>query len=155
MITKKLFSALLSVSVLTCYFSYPDIHEKFNISAADTASVLTGECGSSVTYTLDSEGKLTISGKGAVSDFAEGKSPFSDNDKIKTVVIENGVTQIGNYPFSSCPGISSVELPGSLNGIGEFAFENCTSLTSLTIPDSVTSIGQYAFSGTARISSYT
>ncbi len=149
MITKKLFSALLSVSVLTCYFSYPDIHEKFTISAADTASVLTGECGSSVTYTLDSKGKLTISGKGAISDFAEGKSPFSDNDKIKTVVIENGVTQIGNYSFSSCPGISSVELPGSLNGIGEFAFENCTSLTSLTIPDSVTSIGQYAFSGTA------
>ena len=108
----------------------------------------TGKLGDNVTWTLDSEGNLTISGTGAVSDHAEGDNPFANNDQIKNVIIEEGITHLGNYVFSSCHYIQSVELPESLISIGEYVFENCTALTNISIPDSVTSIGQYAFSGT-------
>lgn len=149
--SKRIFAALLSAFVLTCSFSDNSILEKSNIFAvgSESAAVLTGKCGDSASYSLDDAGNLTISGSGPMSDYAEGESPFADNDKIRNVIIESGITHIGNHTFSSCSGIKSVELPGSLNSIGEFVFENCTSLSGISIPDSVTSIGQYAFSGTA------
>lgn len=151
MITKRLLSAILSTIFFTCSVSNFNNFEKNESLAVESEeiSVNTGTCGNSATYSIDDEGILTISGNGAISDYAAGENPFANNDQIKKVVIEEGITHIGNYAFSSCYYIQSIELPEALTGIGEFAFENCTSLTSISIPDSVTSIGQYAFSGTA------
>ena len=64
---------------------------------------------------------------------------------IKKVVIEDGVTRIGNYAFWSCSGITIVTIPNSVTRIGDHAFEDCSSLTSITIPNSVTNIGDHAF----------
>ncbi len=65
--------------------------------------------------------------------------------KCKEVVLEDGVTSIGNYAFYDCSGLTSITIPDSVTSIGSCAFQNCTGLTSITIPDSVTSIGTYAF----------
>ena len=151
MISKRIFSTILSALVVTCSISNYNTYEKTRTLAAEAedTSVNTGTCGDSATYSLDDAGNLTISGNGAISDYVAGENPFANSAPIKKVIIEEGITHIGNYAFSSCHDIQSIELPESLTGIGEYVFENCTSLTSIIIPDSVTSIGQYAFSGTA------
>lgn len=151
MINKKVLSALLSVFIAAgCCSDLASINRPLASAASSAASAaITGKCGDKVSFQLDDEGVLTISGNGPMSDYTEGESPFAGNDKIKKVILENGVTHIGNHSFSSCHSLLSAALPDSLTSIGEFVFDNCSSLNELTIPDSVTSIGQFAFSGTA------
>jgi hypothetical protein len=139
--------ALTVANGITAPFAAEMPYHSFAANDEDTNDI--GKLGDNVTWTLDSEGTLTISGKGAISDYTDGDAPFANNEQIKNVIIDEGITHIGNYVFSSCHNIQSIELPKSLTGIGEYVFENCSSLTNIDIPDSVTSIGQYAFSGTA------
>ena len=70
---------------------------------------------------------------------------YSQRNKIKKVVIENDVTNIGDYAFCKCSNLTSITIPNSVTSIGESAFLWCSSLTSITIPNSVTSIGKDAF----------
>ena len=79
----------------------------------------------------------------------------SQRDKIKTLVIKDGVTSIGKYAFFWCSGLTSITIPNSVTSIGEHAFANCSGLTSITIPNSVTSIGNGAFSGCSGLTSIT
>lgn len=91
---------------------------------------------------------LTVGGTGAMPDFADfDHQPWKDvREKIKTVVIEAGVTSIGNEAFTGCEALTSVTLPGSgLETIGEKAFMSCEKLSSITIPKSVTTIKEQAF----------
>lgn len=92
---------------------------------------------------------LTVGGTGAMPDFADfNDQPWKDlrEKKIKTVVIEAGVTSIGNRAFTGCDVLTSVTLPGSgLETIGEKAFMGCEKLSSITIPKSVTTIKEQAF----------
>lgn len=91
---------------------------------------------------------LTVGGTGAMPDFADfNDQPWKDvREKIKTVVIEAGVTSIGNKAFTGCEVLTSVTLPGSgLETIGEKAFMGCEKLSSITIPKSVTTIKEQAF----------
>ena len=70
---------------------------------------------------------------------------YSQTNKIKKVIIENGVTKIGNCAFNYCTTLTSITIPNSVTSIGESAFASCRNLTSITIPNSVTSIGDGAF----------
>lgn len=65
---------------------------------------------------------------------------------IKSIVVGEGVTTIGNSAFEGCSKVTSVSLPKTLTRIGGYAFDHCSSLKELSIPDGVTSIGGYAFS---------
>ena len=104
-----------------------------------TSIVDSGTCGSNSTWTLDNEGKLTISGTGAVNG-------FQNNSSIKTVVIEEGITGIGNEAFYCSDQITSVTMPSSLTSIGYGAFQACTSLTNITTPQNgLITIGGNAF----------
>ena len=76
-------------------------------------------------------------------------------EKIKNVIIEDGVTNIGNYAFHFCQDLISVTIPDSVTSIGTSAFCQCKSLTSITIPDSVTNIGEAAFEGCKKLISVT
>lgn len=82
----------------------------------------TGAC----SWSLDENGVLTISGTGAIANNA-----FVDNNNIKLVVIEEGVTSIGNYAFASCSSLTSVTIPGSVTTISNYAFYYCSSLTTV------------------------
>ena len=91
---------------------------------------------------------LTVGGTGAMPDFADfDDQPWKDvREKIKTVVIEAGVTSIGNRAFTGCEVLTSVTLPESgFETIGEKAFMGCEKLLSITIPKSVTTIKERAF----------
>ncbi len=100
-----------------------------------------------LTWTLDSEGTLTISGAGEMDDalYDDTDAWRSYRDSIKTVVIESGVTTIGDYAFCHCRDLESVTIPDGVTAIGNSAFYGCTALESATIPDSVTAIGDEAF----------
>ena len=107
-----------------------------------------GNNGDNLTWILDDEGVLTISGTGAMASWNWKGSPwYANKDKIESVVIEDGVTSIGANAFDGCSGLTSITIPSSVTSIGEHAFYGCSGLTSITIPSSVTSIGAYAFSG--------
>ena len=108
-----------------------------------------GADGANVTWTLDDDDVLTISGTGAMEDYTGGNPPWGETPT--SVVIENGVTSIGSYAFSDCSGLTEVTIPNSVTSIGEYVFWGCSGLTSVTIPDSVTSIGQHAFSGCSSL----
>ena len=114
---------------------------------ADTAK--SGTCGENLTWTLDSEGTLTISGTGAMTDYDyinDSNAPwFNSRSSIKRAIIESGVTSIGDYAFYYCYRLTSVTIPDSVTTIGGYAFYDCSYLTSVTIGNSVTSIGDSAF----------
>lgn len=78
---------------------------------------------------------------------------FSQNCRIKSVVIPPTVTIIGYDCFSSCKLLTHVQIPASVTSIGDFAFCNCGALNDLHLPESITSIGRYAFSTCSRLTS--
>ena len=133
------------VSVLLCVLLLASL---LPVSAfADTTAG--GTCGDNLTWTLDSNGTLTISGTGKMWDYSyDSNAPwYSSSSSVKCVIISDGVTNIGNYAFyyCYCRSLTSVTIPDSVTSIGGHAFRNCDGLTKVTIPDSVTSIGNYAF----------
>ena len=111
-----------------------------------------------ITWNLSDDGTLTISGTDMPNyrmNAANRSHWSSQGDKIKKVVIENGVTSIGSWAFDACKGLTSVTIPNSVTSIGSHAFSSCKSLTSVTIPNSVTSIGNNAFQNCSGLTSVT
>lgn len=127
--------------------------------------------GDGLTYSFDeSTGVFTVSGNGDMYDFRDTNwlnnkmTPWSDiKAKIKTVVIEEGVTGIGDYSFYNCQNLTTVKLAstvksirgsgvtGGLNSsstVGSYgAFRDCTSLTEINFPEGLEEIGTAAFRG--------
>ena len=74
-------------------------------------------------------------------------------DEIKKIVIENGVSNIGELAFYNCSNLTNITIPNSVTRIGKYAFMGCLNLTSITIPNSVTSIGEEAFNDCSSLTS--
>lgn len=72
---------------------------------------------------------------------------YGDDDSIEVtkIVIEEGITHIGDYAFEDAIGVTSVTLPSTLESIGMHAFAFMSSLTEITIPEKVALIGEQAF----------
>lgn len=117
-----------------------------------------------IIYDIDSEEAIVWGARTVSADVTipssieiEGKSynvtsiakyAFCGNDKLKSLIIPNSVTSIGERAFYGCTGLLAVILSTSLTAIDKYTFYNCFKLKSLTIPNSVTSIGERAFYGT-------
>ena len=112
----------------------------------------TGDCGEiqgTVTWALDGDGLLTIRGKGRMKNFPytyyAPEIPW-DAASVKAVVVEDGVTSLGDYAFYQHKALESVRLPDSLTAIGRSAFNYCSALTEITLPRNLGSIkGQLLF----------
>lgn len=135
-----------------------ELTAKVDEITGDVVSV--GKCGNNINYVLYSDGKLILKGTGAMYDYTnENKSPFYDNDRIKSVVISEGITAVGEYAFQYCNNLKTAVLPTTLNAIKRNSFmphideyivhQNLYGLTEITIPPKVTEIAKFAFSGTA------
>lgn len=123
----------------------------------------TGQCGENAYYTFDADtGTLTITGTGSTYSWnnVTGETHFTNNPfykqyDIKSVVIENGITQIGSYAFYYCKYLTSVVIPDGLTSIDNYAFCGCTTLVDINIPDSVTHMGTDVFRDCMRLKSIT
>lgn len=147
----------------------PAAEELSVMTSAEADPVVSGTCGTGLTWNLSSSGVLTISGSGRMTNYGSGTAPwFPERLSIKSIVIESGVTGIGNYAFyycvnavtvsipdtvqsigydafAQCAALKSVEIPYGVKYISSSLFYNCTSLTKVTVPESVTYIESNAF----------
>ncbi len=102
-------------------------------------------------------GVLTVSKKdGATSDvmpdYGDSYAPwYSYKDQITTVVINDGLSNVGGYAFSHLHNLTSVSIPDSVKSIDRGAFVNAWNLESITIPKDVTSIGDWAFYSNGKL----
>ena len=110
---------------------------------------------SELTYEFDPiTGVLTVSGHGDIKNGWYNECGVSRSD-IKSVLIKDGVTSIGDYAFQGSKNLTSVTIPNSVTFIGKMAFWGCSELASIVIPNSVTSIGEDAFSNCFHLISIT
>ena len=151
---KRIISAFLAAVMVVCaaplsgFFGLDFDLGWLDFSTKSSAFDSSGSCGENVTYTFDEDtGLLTISGTGDMQNYSiSDSSPFKDfRYYIKTIVINNGVTSIGDYVFYYCYNLTSITIPDSVTSIGDSSFRECEKLTSIIIPDSVTDIGTSAF----------
>ena len=145
---KRLFSGVLVIVLLFC--------GSIGLIPAQAADALSGTCGVDLTWTLEN-GTLTISGTGNMQSyqaynmgyFPESVPPiapwFDARDDIRSVVIREGITSIGNGAFGYCENLQTVTLPQTLTRIGTGAFYDCRSLDNVQIPRSVTDISRCVF----------
>jgi len=122
-----------------------------------------GSCGDNVNWVLTDDYTLTISGSGKMNDYVccgqtrpwdsytNKDFIFGGGGIIRSVVIQDGVTSVGNWAFYMCNGLTAVELPNSLITIGTNAFYGCNAFTSIIIPDNVTTIKESAFHGCEKL----
>lgn len=104
--------------------------------------ISSGKCNDDLTWTLDTRGGLVISGSGELNKFSD--HPGWKN--VKTVVMEEGVEQIGSEAFYGASYITSVHLPTTMRRICDKAFMRCYRLKEINIPETVTLIEGSAFS---------
>ena len=113
---------------------------------AKAAEIAEGTCGSELTWKL-SGGVLTISGTGNMTNWTSYSSAPWDSYKesITSVMIDSGVTSVGNYAFYNCSALETVSLPEGLTSIGSNTFRGCSNLATVKLPESLQTIGSYAF----------
>ncbi len=107
-----------------------------------------GRCGDECFWSFDSEtGTLTIKGAGDMYDGEDYHDApwYAKNLTVRKVVIEDGVTSIGNYAFYNCYSLAEIEIPQSVTKIGDSAFLSCGVLSEIKLPKAVEEIGQSAF----------
>ncbi|MBR5295437.1 MAG: leucine-rich repeat domain-containing protein, partial [Clostridia bacterium] len=139
---KTLLSILLALALILP-FGYAT---SFPVFAAETRGT-TGGC----TWTLSGT-VLTISGNGAMADYIYySTAPWGK--AVTEVVIEDGVTSIGNYAFHYCTNLTSITIPDSITSIGDAAFQGCYVLSHIPLHENIRSIGAYAFADCFALSS--
>ena len=111
----------------------------------ETTTNPSGTCGENATWEFDeATGTLTISGTGEMLNAVN--QPWEDfRNDIIAVVIEDGITTIGNGAFENCSNLTNVTIPESVISMGDFAFSLCGRLIDVVIPQGVTTIRDYAF----------
>ncbi|MBQ9117346.1 MAG: leucine-rich repeat protein, partial [Clostridia bacterium] len=108
-----------------------------------------GVCGEGVTWRLYEDGRLVISGEGAIQD-----APYlgyKASTYAKKIIISDGITSIGESAFDMLRNVTEAVIPSSVRYIGDNSFYG-TALSSIDIPDGVTWIGEMAFYGTPLVS---
>ncbi len=138
---KRVLAAVLCISLLLCLWVPPA-----------SAAAVEGTCGESLTWTLDTDGTLTISGTGKMADFPAAAPWAAYKMQILSLSVAEGVTTLGNAAFSGCSRLSDVALPGSLTAIGDEAFRACHALTQISVPNNVTRLGDRAFFACSALS---
>ncbi len=130
---KKLLCLLIAVCMIAAVFP---------VTAFAAES---GSCGANLKWSY-SDGVLTITGTGAIQSYENEEQPWDEMRRsITKIVVEEGITAIGDYAFQYSLAATEVELPQSLREIGEHAFEFSYVLEALELPDGLVSIGENAF----------
>lgn len=141
---KRLLMFLTLVCLMVCALT---------ISAFARDPGVSGQIGPDVTYTVSVDGVVTISGTGETYNYSPTYNDFSPfwDSSIRTVIVEMGVTSIGDNLFNNCPNLTSVTLAPGVTYIGKMAFCCCEGLTQLKLPATITRIEKEAFYGCSNL----
>ena len=151
---KRLLSMILALSMMLTILPVNAI----------TALAANDSCGANLTYKLTQNTDdpdtytLTIGGEGAMYDYSSSYTTVPWNaqkSRITSVVIDDGVTSIGDSAFEDCSALKSVSGMKGVTSLGEWAFCKCTSLESFTIPSGVKSIPDSLFYDCSKLNSVT
>ena len=134
------------------------------VNTRAAATVASGICGDGVSWVLDYNGTMTLTGKGDMYDYQldNDENGVGDNDAIpwsgyralvKKVVIGDGITKIGNWSFKSCRNLQEIAMADSVTVIGNQAFYHCVSLSKIKWSAKTKSIGWDAFKDCTSLSS--
>ena len=119
------------------------------LAALLTAAALaeSGTCGEGLTWTLSSDGVLTVSGTGEMTNGEDyGTAPWDDiKTSIQAIVIGDGVESVGDYMFWDCGNVTSVTLGDDVRRIGKAAFLYCESLPTVQLPPNIEYVDDWAF----------
>ena len=131
-------------------YASSDWAKYFTITVPPIASGFCGDPdvngGEDVKWELSVDSVLTISGTGAMENYGQYKAPWLGDDySIVKVVVEEGVTTIGDNVFKQCVALESIAIPEGVTSIGDRAFGGCISLTSVTLPGTLDRIGDDVF----------
>ena len=140
-ILKRLISTLIAVTIVLSLFP----EGIFNITV--NAATASGTCGENLTWNLNSNGVLTISGTGDINNFSyTNYAPwYSYRSSIKSVIIGEGVTSVGDMAFYDCDSMISFNIGNRVKSLGYKSFGDCDKLATVTIPNNVKTIGREAF----------
>ena len=115
---------------------------------ANAATSDSGKCGKNLTWSLDeSNGVMTISGTGDMNNYEDERDTPWHEEYVTEIVIEEGVTTIGNNAFNSCRDLTKISIPDTVIRIGEYAFYFCDNLAEVKIHNGVNFIVECAFGG--------
>lgn len=128
-VLKRSLSFLLAITIIfgSAYVGLSEV-DFANVFAVKVKAVSSGTCGDNLTWTLDDEGTLTISGTGDMYDYYEHRGEYAPwrgvSAKIKSLVVCDGVTSIGCEAFLGCTYLTSITIPDSVKLIENRAFYN-------------------------------
>ena len=166
---KKAIALIISIVIILSSFSF--CITAFAVKTTDVPKTRIMESDTYYEYNAQTK-TLTLSGSGAIPSFlnndeAQPWSAWRSDGSIEKVVVEEGITGIGNYvlyyvtanevllpstlklignyALSYNSGITNIDIPFGVKSIGASAFENCISLTSVSLPDTLKTISKNAF----------
>ena len=135
----------MSDSYLKLIGTYYNLHNKYYGGLTKTVDSGTTD---EMNWSLNGKGTLTISGKGDMKYYYYSDRPWHKyKDKIKKVIVEDGITSISSKAFYDCPNLTEVSIANTVTNIESSAFSNCTSLKSISFPSNVTKLGDYVLNG--------
>ena len=134
-------SMILSLMPVSAVTAFAEGENSGAVKTVDSGFCGAESDGKNLSWTLDNNGVLTITGMGAMKDYTWDENVRLDwyvnyKKDIRSVVLDNRITHIGNYAFDKCTNIESVRYTGYTGNAG------------VALPESVTTIGVHAFSDT-------
>ena len=135
---------ILTAAALCCGIPFPRLH----------ATATEGSCGEHAAWNYQ-DGTLTVTGTGAMTDYPDParlkdsadqqRVPWYDcTAEIRSVVIGEGITHVGDYAFTRTAALETVTLPDSLISLGNNAF-SCSALPEVTLPAHLETLGNSCF----------
>lgn len=140
--SKRLILLILALSLV---LMVPVFAEETVPQTTEPVTRLPGECGEGITWEF-ADGVLTVTGDGAMDDFAENAAPWVEHkDAIEKLAVKGGLTYIGAYAFKDCDALKEISFGSALYEIGKEAFASCDGLEKVYLPASFKVFGEGSF----------
>ena len=130
--SKKIITLMLSIVISASHCTYTYAQDYI--------------CGDNARYSYEN-GILTIYGSGKIYDYKNGTNrPWdSFSNDVTRIVIDNGITEIGDWAFSDFKNLCEIQFGNTLHTIGERAFYNCSQIAYTALPEGIQTIEAGAF----------
>ena len=144
---RKIIIILLTLCIVISYSAIPCSAD------ANIDVIYSGTCGNDLSWSIDSYGRLIISGEGTMEDYStDNLSPWHPfRSEILSISIDEGVTSIGSFAFSQCSNVQECMVPKTISYIGSYAFKECQSLQEISIPEGITRVSYGCFDGCTNL----